>query len=242
MSYNSNLPTDVNVTVSTADIRENFRALKEDKIVAAATAVLAESAEKLANARAISLNGDAVGSASFDGAADVNITVDVLDADTVDGLHASDLIKAVTPVGTVIWYASSTPPAGYLECDGEVLSATDYPALVAVLGTTYGVNGQLPDLRGRFIRGWDHSRIFGNLEQDAGRNVTGNLYGVQNFVYSSGDGAFANGSFLGQSNVVHGANSSGYNYSFDASRVWGASHTANEFRPINVALLACIKY
>ncbi len=81
MSYNSNLPADVNVTVSTADIRENFRALKEDKIVAAATAVTAESAEKLANARVITLKGDAVGSASFDGSANVAIAVDVLSAD-----------------------------------------------------------------------------------------------------------------------------------------------------------------
>ncbi|WP_346354998.1 phage tail protein [Azotosporobacter soli] len=76
MSYNSNLPVD-----NTADIRENFRALKDDKIVAAATAITAESAEKLANARKISLKGDATGSTNFDGSADVTISVDVVSAD-----------------------------------------------------------------------------------------------------------------------------------------------------------------
>ena len=76
MSYNSNLPVD-----NTADIRENFRALKEDKIVDAATAVVADSAAKLTTARKISLEGDATGSTIFDGSADVSITVDVLSAD-----------------------------------------------------------------------------------------------------------------------------------------------------------------
>jgi hypothetical protein len=76
MSYNSNLPVD-----NTADIRENFRALKEDKIVDAATAVIADSAAKLTTARKISLEGDATGSTSFDGSADVSIQVDVLSAD-----------------------------------------------------------------------------------------------------------------------------------------------------------------
>jgi microcystin-dependent protein len=77
MAYNQNLPVD-----NTADIRENFRALKEDKIVAAASAVTADSAVKLANARTISLTGDATGSAIFDGSVDTSIIVDVISADT----------------------------------------------------------------------------------------------------------------------------------------------------------------
>jgi hypothetical protein len=79
MSYNSNLPAD---TTAPAEIRENLRALKEDKIVAAATAITAESADKLANARMISLVGDAIGSVNFDGSTDATIAVDVLSADT----------------------------------------------------------------------------------------------------------------------------------------------------------------
>lgn len=77
MAYNQDLPVD-----NTVDIRENFRALKEDKIVAAATAITAESADKLANARMISLSGDATGSGTFDGSKDMSILVDVTSADT----------------------------------------------------------------------------------------------------------------------------------------------------------------
>lgn len=61
---------------------KNFRALKEDKIVAAASATTADSATKLANARTIGITGDATGSATFDGSADVSISVDVTSADS----------------------------------------------------------------------------------------------------------------------------------------------------------------
>ncbi|MBP2660925.1 MAG: hypothetical protein H6Q69_3957 [Firmicutes bacterium] len=69
MSYNSSLPADTTVP---EEIRENFRALKEDKIVAAAsatTADLAAAATKLATA--VNING-----VSFDGSEDITITAE----------------------------------------------------------------------------------------------------------------------------------------------------------------------
>ncbi len=45
------------------------------------------------------------------------------------------------------------PPRGWSSCDGQLLSIAQNTALFALLGTTYGGNGQvtfaLPDLRGR---------------------------------------------------------------------------------------------
>lgn len=45
------------------------------------------------------------------------------------------------------------PPRGWAFCDGQLLSIAQNTALFALLGTTYGGNGQttfaLPDLRGR---------------------------------------------------------------------------------------------
>lgn len=49
-------------------------------------------------------------------------------------------------------------PAGYLFCDGRVLSKTIYPDLFSVLGYNWGGSGdsfQIPDMRGRFLRGAD---------------------------------------------------------------------------------------
>ena len=79
------------------------------------------------------------------------------------------LKSRIVPVGTIIALAGDTPPAGYLECDGAALSRTSYAALFAVIGTTYSKTTdaadkfRLPDLRGEFIRGWDHGR---NADKD----------------------------------------------------------------------------
>jgi microcystin-dependent protein len=53
-----------------------------------------------------------------------------------------------TPIGTIIMYASMTPPPGYLFCDGSTFPALTYPKLNALLGTN-----RTPDLRDQFIRG-----------------------------------------------------------------------------------------
>lgn len=59
------------------------------------------------------------------------------------------------PTGSVISYAGSTAPTGWLLCDGASLSTTTYASLFAVIGYAFGGSGgsfNLPDLRGRFVR------------------------------------------------------------------------------------------
>lgn len=49
--------------------------------------------------------------------------------------------------------------AGWLYCDGSSCAAASYPLLFAVIRNDYGgvgANFNLPDLRGRFLRGTDH--------------------------------------------------------------------------------------
>ena len=74
-----------------------------------------------------------------------------------------------TPVGTVITYAGSSAPTGYLKANGDTIPngtgtvqgvTADFSALYAVIGAT------LPDLRGEFIRGLDDSRGV-----DSGRSI-----------------------------------------------------------------------
>ena len=73
------------------------------------------------------------------------------------------------PVGTVIWYAGSTAPAGYLKCNGDSIAngsgttqsiTADFSALYAIVGSS------LPDLRGEFVRGWDDGK-----GTDSGRSI-----------------------------------------------------------------------
>ena len=86
------------------------------------------------------------------------------------------------PVGALMPYAGSVPPAGYLLCDGSEVKIGDYSQLFAVIGYAYKTPslliGQstfaLPDLRGRFPLGRDNMDNGGRVidpqgvEQDAG--------------------------------------------------------------------------
>jgi microcystin-dependent protein len=58
------------------------------------------------------------------------------------------------PVGTILMWGTTTAPAGWLLCDGSLVSRTAFPALFSLLGTTFGAGDGsttfgLPDLRGR---------------------------------------------------------------------------------------------
>lgn len=62
------------------------------------------------------------------------------------------------PVGMVSPFAgTANPPEGWLVCDGSAKLAAEYPALAAVLGSTYGTSAagtfKLPNLSGKVIAG-----------------------------------------------------------------------------------------
>lgn len=64
------------------------------------------------------------------------------------------------PTGSVIFFASSTAPTGYLLAYGQAVSRTTYSDLFNTIGTTFGVGDgsttfNLPDCRGRVIAGED---------------------------------------------------------------------------------------
>jgi microcystin-dependent protein len=56
-------------------------------------------------------------------------------------------------LGEIRAFGFNFPPQGWFRCDGSLQSIANYDALFALLGTTYGGDGQntfgLPDLRGR---------------------------------------------------------------------------------------------
>ena len=56
-------------------------------------------------------------------------------------------------LGEIRWVAFTFAPKGWALCDGQILSIAQNQALFALLGKTYGGNGQttfaLPDMRGR---------------------------------------------------------------------------------------------
>ena len=167
--------------------------------------------------------------------------------------HAVD---SSVPSGAVMYFAMQAAPAGWLKADGSAVSRTQYPALFAAIGTTFGAgNGKttfnLPDLRGEFVRGWDGGRAidpgraFGSAQGDAIRNITGSIDTGINSGHQLFDEATATGALaISQrrwkawtSDTQDGRNNPAA-FDFDASRV---VPTAAENRPRNIALLACIK-
>lgn len=69
-------------------------------------------------------------------------------------------ITGVSPVGSVMDYAGSTAPTGWLMLYGQAVSRTTYADLFAIIGTTYGSGDgsttfNLPDFRGRGSVGKD---------------------------------------------------------------------------------------
>lgn len=88
-----------------------------------------------------------------------------------------------TPTGTVLFYASSTAPTGWLMAYGQAVSRTTYSDLFGIVGTTFG-NGDgsttfnMPDCRGHVIAGWD------NMGGVSGNNLTTTIDG--DVFYNSG--------------------------------------------------------
>lgn len=74
------------------------------------------------------------------------------------GFVSSSLI----PAGVVFTFAGNTAPSSYLICDGSAVSRTTYAALFNAIGIAHGQGDgsttfNLPDYRGRFLRGVDGS-------------------------------------------------------------------------------------
>lgn len=168
-----------------------------------------------------------------------------------------------TPPGTVIFYAKNSPPTGYLKANGAVVSRSTYAALFAAIGTTFGAgNGSttfnVPDLRGQFLRGWvdngsvDSGRAFGSGQAHAYLNHAHTASGSTNTtgahthtitpgtaLYSGTSGGSNGVSNMGSSTTTssQGDHSHTLTVTVDNSTTGGT-----ETRPVNVALLACIKF
>ena len=84
------------------------------------------------------------------------------------------LLSKENLVGIGGYFARNTVPEGWLKCNGANISRTTDTALSNAIGTSFGSGDAstfgIPDLRGKFIRGWDDGRgidsgrSFGNTQ------------------------------------------------------------------------------
>ena len=145
-------------------------------------------------------------------------------------------------IGIPIPYPLSTVPTGCLAMNGQRFDTRRYPKLAQKYPS-----GQLPDLRGEFIRGWDNGRGVDagrgllSAQGDAIRNITGQVGTDNGWIFRSPSGAIFdpyNGNNTQRLRAVttpDGVGNDGRSigwFNFDASKV---VPTANENRPRNIA-------
>lgn len=175
-------------------------------------------------------------------------------------------LAAGVPVGTILTFGASTPPSGFLECNGSAISRSTYASLFSILSTTHGAGDgsstfNLPDLRGQFVRGWDNnagvdaSRTFGSTQTDQNKNhthttdsvtLTGGIRKISEGFLSGGS---ATGVFTKTSdgnNSITGSSSTspvgGVDFDGTHSHTISSSGGGTEARPKNVALMYIIKF
>ncbi len=157
------------------------------------------------------------------------------------------------PPGVVMAWAGETPPPGWLLCDGDAVSSTDYPYLFEAISTTHG-NGStdadpttdfiLPDYRGRFLRGVDDGAgrdpdVLGRSQMNPGGNSQGEVGSVQPDEYKSHQHGYTS---YGGRYQVWGAISGDWYWYNDSAQTTTGGGGGNETRPENAYVYWIIKY
>lgn len=157
----------------------------------------------------------------------------VADLDSSGKLKAAQFPTSgvgAAPIGSIMIWATDTPPTDWIECDGRYIGGGGYAALVTALGGNY-----VPDLRGYFVRGWDSGgsvdsgRSIGSVQQDA---MTDHRHLI------GGNTGKATG---GASVVDPGSPGTNPCYTQSTEATTGSA-IASETRPKNVALMYIIRY
>lgn len=123
----------------------------------------------------------------------------------------------LVPTGSVVAFAGTTPPNGWLLCDGTAVSRSTYSTLFAAIGNSHGVGDgtatfNLPDYRGRFLRGVNGSASRDPDASSRGTMATGGALG--NAVGSVQADAFQGHYHLNKYNLTYsGAGTSGVGWS-----------------------------
>lgn len=160
-------------------------------------------------------------------------------------------LTSLLPAGSIIPFAGSNIPTGYLLCNGAAVSRTTYANLFGVISTLYGAGDgsttfNLPDLRDRFLEGAGTNAVGTKLEAGL-PNITGDSAIVGYWwVLSAPTGCFIPSVEWGGdktfSIVPKNNNDSSKAIFFDAhdsQAIYGASATV---QPASVSVQYLIKY
>ena len=185
-------------------------------------------------------------------------------------LGSQSIALLTLPAGTLVDYAGTVEPSGWLLCDGRALSRTTYASLFAAISTSYGSGDgsttfNIPDFRGRFARYNDNmGTALGAANRDTGARNADKSQADENkshnhnyqvmfpsgnnpptspsqILFSAGDSGSANGGVVRVG--VAGISVTGYdNSAIEAGANFIAiASSGTETRPINLSCNKLIK-
>jgi microcystin-dependent protein len=204
----------------------------------------------------------ATGQYSLSTSSGIKVLAGSVDAPAFNGTYYGDGSKLSgispgTPVGTIVLFAGTSEPSGWVECDGRSLSQAgiavaswgsyNTATLFSAIGTVWGSAGpgvyNIPDFRGIVPRGYNHGKTGSWSDPDAGSRVA---------QYASG----ATGDSIGTyqldelkshthtlSFTASGAdsNSGGPNYNTTGANQPTSATGGNETRPKNASVLYIVR-
>lgn len=131
-------------------------------------------------------------------------------------------LYADAPIGAISAFGGTTAPNGWLLCQGQAISRTDYAELFAVIGTAFG-NGDgvntfnLPDPRDRFLEGASTTNPIGTEKSAGLPNIKGGITGGGLCSQTGISGAFTS-SGVSQAFYDQTGNYQRYSLGFDANK------------------------
>ncbi|UUG69681.1 minor tail protein [Microbacterium phage EdElric] len=156
--------------------------------------------------------------------------------------RVGEILQQLAPVGTIHAFGGSNAPANYVPLDGRQLSRTEYAALFALIGVTYGPgNGSttfnVPDARGRALVGIDTAQTEFNALGKTGGAKTHTLTEAQLPSHTHGVGANADGFAAHRTNTTGGyravfaSGSTGEVFDYRAPAAAGGGQAHNNLQP-----------
>ena len=150
------------------------------------------------------------------------------------------------PAGTLLPFAGTAVPDGYLLCNGANVSRTDYANLFAAIGTKWGEGDgsttfTLPNFNDRFIEGTTDTEKVGQYLEAGAPNISGDSknHAWRSYLTPSATGAFSVNTQGSGSNTTDAYNS--YNLNFSADRYNNTYGKSETVQPDSAYTLIIIK-
>lgn len=129
-------------------------------------------------------------------------------------------------IGSIVMFAGSTAPTGWLICDGSAVSRNDYAELFSLVGTQYGEGDgsttfNLPDISGRLLIGASENHPVASIGGEETHVLTENE--IAEHTHSVGQHGHSNGITVTTPELAHTITQAVFKYNARSGASGGTS-------------------